>query len=262
MSSPVIPKERLTAFQRWELASFDEMDAANAPELQSESATPDAAVTRDAAFTQGYRDGYAQGLADGQSEIHSRAIQINTLMQGLRTELAAVPFTLADDTLTLALDLAQTLVRGVLAVEPERILPVIQEALATLPRVLQPATLTLHPDDARLVREHLAADLVDWRLRDDASLARSGCRIETAESRIDASLEQRWEKLSRALGKPGVWLKSSPEPAPAIEPDDFDDEPGALDAPLLRDTLPASHSLPSEPAALPDSPSAGGEYGG
>jgi flagellar assembly protein FliH len=232
VSSPVIPKERLTAFQRWELASFDDADQEPAP-LADDPAPPDHTDLLEAAQTQGYADGYARGLADGQAQIAARVAQLNALMQGLRTELAAAPFTLADDTLELALDLAQTLVRGTLAVEPARILPVVEEALASLPRVLQPATLALHPDDARLVREHLAADLTAWRLRDDASLARGGCRIETAESRVDASLEQRWEKLNRALGKPGVWQKArTPPAAPAESFATPADPPAALAEPF------------------------------
>lgn len=220
----VIPKERLTAFQRWELASFDEhapeTPQTPSPEVEAEAQRAgelELAGIRETAREEGYSEGYAAGLAQGQAEIEALQRQLATLVAGLRTELAAVPYTLADDTLTLALDLTQILVRGTVEVDRERIVAVVGEALAALPRVTLPATLTLNPDDIEVVRQTLGTDLAGWQLRADPALARGGCRIETADSHIDASLEYRWDKLSTALGQPRDWLVPSPARQPAGE---------------------------------------------
>jgi len=223
----VIPKEQLTAFQRWELASFDDAgtSTAAAPHPIPESA-PDAAQAtelelagiRETAREEGYGEGYAAGLAQGQAEVEARQRELGALLSGLHTELSAVPYTLADDALELALDLAQILVRGAVEVDRTHIVDVVSEALSALPRVTHPASLTLHPDDLANVQDALGSDLAGWQFRTDNALARGGCRIETADSRIDASLEHRWEKISTALGHPRSWVKAPPIASPRQEP--------------------------------------------
>ena len=218
MSKPaggVIPKEQLTAFQRWELASFDEA-APQAHAAESGLAEPvpagvgeiELAALRETAREEGWREGQAQGLAEGRAAIEAQKRDLAGLLAGLRAELSAIPYTLADDTLALALDLAQILVRGAVEIDRERVSEVVNEALAALPRVTQPATLTLHPDDIETVRAALGSDLAGWQLRADPAMQRGGCRVETADSHIDGSIEHRLEKLSVALGQPREWLKA------------------------------------------------------
>jgi len=89
------------------------------------------------------------------------------------------------------------------------VIPVVQEALA---RVLQPAaqaTITLHPDDAALVREQLADTLAagGWRVIEDATITRGGCRLNTLASELDATVERRWQRITTALGQDTPWLK-------------------------------------------------------
>jgi flagellar assembly protein FliH len=208
-----IPKEKLTAFQRWELASFDAAAPAPAEIADPATVTPavselELAAQRESARAEGYGEGYAQGLEEGRAAIEAERRELAALLAGLRTELAAVPYTLADDALDLALDLAQTLVRGKFEIDREPVIALTRDALTALPRVSQPATLALNPEDVATVRDALGDELAGWQVRADPALARGGCRVETAESRIDASLEARWERLSTALGQPRSWLKA------------------------------------------------------
>lgn len=203
--SEVIPKERLTAFQRWEMASFDD----DAPDHAAPGAVRDADLlaARETARAQGHAEGMSTGLAEGRAHAMLQQQALEALLGGLTVEFSNASHALADDVLALALDLCKSMLRDTLKVQPERVLPVVREAIGCLPRITQPATLTLHPDDATLVRDAMSSELTEagWRVRADATLTRGGCRVETAESRIDATMEHRWEKLSRALGQAGSW---------------------------------------------------------
>jgi flagellar assembly protein FliH len=61
----------------------------------------------------------------------------------------------------------------------------------------------LHPEDAAVVREHLAPTENEraWVIVEDPVMARGGCQITSATSRIDARLESRVGAiLSELLG--------------------------------------------------------------
>jgi flagellar assembly protein FliH len=51
----------------------------------------------------------------------------------------------------------------------------------------------LHPEDAAVVRQNLAPTESEraWQLVEDPVMARGGCQITTATSRVDARLETR-----------------------------------------------------------------------
>ncbi len=63
-TSPLVPKEQLSAYQRWELGSFD------APGRQSPNTVPHAELARQSgvrARTEGYAAGHREGLEAGRS---------------------------------------------------------------------------------------------------------------------------------------------------------------------------------------------------
>jgi flagellar assembly protein FliH len=205
MSSVIIPKEHLTAFQRWEMASFD----ANEEDVETRLASADEALAKihETARVSGYAEGYSAGLSESRAAMDGQRQAMSDLMRGITDELTNASHAFASDVLDLALDLAKAMLRQALAVNPERILPVVRETLASLPGVNQPALLFLHPDDAELVSRIMGTELTTagWSVRRDGELERGGCRIETATSEVDASNPQRWQKITRALGKDSEW---------------------------------------------------------
>ena len=103
---------------------------------------------------------------------------------------------LAGDVMGLAVELSQQIMRHALQVNPEVVLPVVREAIASLPQGSQHPRLILHPQDAALVRSVLDVNQITpapWRIVEDARLERGGCRIETATSELDASIGSRWK---------------------------------------------------------------------
>ena len=111
--------------------------------------------------------------------------------------------------LNLALDLSKAMLKTALRVKPELILPTVSAAIASLPTLQLPATLFLQPDDAELVRTHLGDELTEqkWRIAEDFTLDRGGCRIETGTNHIDATTHTRWRRNAESLSKQLDWLE-------------------------------------------------------
>jgi flagellar assembly protein FliH len=209
MSSTVIPREKLSAYQRWELNSFDAAAAAK----------PSAGETRADARTQreGYEDGYRAGVAAAHADVQraaaARMAQLDALLAAANREAAAIDADLADDLLDLALALARRLAGEALRIRPELVLPVVRECLQASGRAHAPAQIALNPADAQIVREHLGEQCAagGWIISEDAGLARGGCRLESASGSLDASLESRWQRLLAAFGRSGEWLEPQAE---------------------------------------------------
>ena len=238
--------EKLTAYQRWEVAAFDEAEqaAARAAEAAAaaaqnladhpvegiDAAPPVVLPTADdiermhiEAHEQGYAAGHAEGLAAGHAKglaaAHASAAKIDALMTSLQQSLDSVDQQVANRLLATAVEIASQMLRQSLRVKPELLLPVVREAVATLyPHGGHPA-LFAHPDDAALIRTHLGEQLAhsNWRIIDDASLSAGGCRVEVGASEVDATLETRWRRVIDAIGISPEWLSETPWNRPAHE---------------------------------------------
>ena len=217
--SDTVPKERQTAYQRWELASFgapEEAPQESQQQIDTEALLAEAreqiAAAREQARREGLAEGLAQGYQTGMEQGRAQALEENTLLQQLSqafgAEIAHAKELVAQDLLDLALDLAKAMLKTTLAIQPERVLPIVNDAIGYLPTLQQPALLFLHPDDALLVRERMGTELASagWRVLDEAAMERGGCRIETASNQIDAATASRWQRIAASLGKDGQWL--------------------------------------------------------
>jgi flagellar assembly protein FliH len=157
----------------------------------------------DAGYAEGQTAGYAEGKARGDQE----AARLTALGVSFAAALDSLEQQMAGDLLSLALTMTKQMLRETLRIKPEALLPAVQEAMGgLLPNAGHP-TLTLHPDDAALVREHLASDLAQlpWRIVEDGKMERGGCRVESDSGEVDATLESRWKSLNEALGRDDNW---------------------------------------------------------
>ncbi len=215
MSSTVIPKEQLSAYQRWELASFgDERPSAQQTSAEvarqaAEQLARDREQARQQAYTEGYEQGRNAGLEAGRAEAARILQPLRQIADTFSAEVARANETVADDMLNLALDLAKAMLKTALKARPELVLPVVSEAIRYLPSVQQPALLVLNPQDAEIVRDHMTDELTKagWRVAEDQQMERGGCRVETASNQIDAAPQIRWQRIADALGKQADWLE-------------------------------------------------------
>jgi len=203
-------KGKLSPWERWELASFDESERARAKDSEaadSEVKLPSAEeveAIRLAAHAEGLQQGRQEGYAAGRAEALADGRRLAELGSALDEALAKLDQQIAEDLLGLALEVARQVVRQAIAVKPELVLGVLREALAQMPQVH--AMIHMHPDDASLTRSYLGDQLAHagHRIVEDPRLSRGDCIIESGSSQLDASVATRWKRVAENLGMLGI----------------------------------------------------------
>lgn len=215
------PKSSLTAWERWELASFDS-PADSALGIAAEpgpSAVSDHEVQqiREQARREGHQAGYAAGHAEGfvagkaQAEARGReeAEFLAAALEKFEQGIADLNQAVASELLALSIEIARQVVRQTVAAKPEVLLGVIREALEQLP--LLHASIHLNPEDASLARLRAGEQLAHagHRIHEDTKLKRGDVIIEAGGSHLDASLETRWRRVMDALGQQTPWIDTA-----------------------------------------------------
>jgi flagellar assembly protein FliH len=215
--SKVIPKEQLTAYQRWELAPFDESDTARPPRAagtQSEDGNGKVVLPTaeevERLHQDAWREGYDLGLEEGRKAGFEMGLQageaqvrlLQTLVQTLEAARLRQDEEVAREVLTLALTMAQQVVRKAIQVKPDLVLEALREALLSLPVLNGHHKLVVHPDHVELTREWLAHEHghLSWKVVSDPQMERGGFRLESAYSEMDGSLRARWREITDCLG--------------------------------------------------------------
>ena len=141
----------------------------------------------------GYQEGLAQGRNDGRDEMASQRDRYVALIDSLEQPFAELDEQVEQELLQMVVSLAQQLVRREIRVEPGEIIGVIRESLELLPVTKRELSISLHPQDAELVRETFAAGdkELQFQLSEDPLITRGGCRIHTEVSQLDVTLESR-----------------------------------------------------------------------
>lgn len=241
-------KSGLTAWERWELPSFDEVSPAAAALAANTTALPADAVppaptfsaeeivalreqVRAEAFAEGHaaghREGYEAGYAEGKLKGEADAEQLGreqtehltNAVKRLETQIDALDDSVADELLAMALEVARKLVQQVHDVHPEVIVDVIREALGHMP--VQHSAIHLHPDDASLARLYAGEQLAHagHRIHENATLARGDVMLDAGGSHLDATLSSRWRRVVETLGNDTPWLgESLPFKSDAVAP--------------------------------------------
>ena len=227
-------QERMTAWQRWEMAAFldpapsvaeqepEAMQIEPEPEPEPELQQIEPVLLIDEAELErlrleaqrsgelegrrlGYAQGHTEGYSAGRAAAQNDAEHLRTLAAALPNALRGAERDIAEDLLSLALDVAGQVLRQALVTNQQAILAVVRELLCAEPALSGSPRLILHADDVALVRKYLGDDLqaAGWAMLSDASITRGGCRVQAASGELDATLETRWERVAAALGRGG-----------------------------------------------------------
>ncbi len=152
------------------------------------------------AYKEAFQQGLAEGREAGRTEVRAQVERLAGMFFDLAKPFEALDEEVERELLTLAMALARQIVRRELKADPTQIIGIIREAIAALPVAAREVRVHLHPEDAAIVRQHLAPTESEraWAIVEDPVMARGGCQVTTATSRIDARLETR---LSAMLGE-------------------------------------------------------------
>lgn len=235
----VIPREELSAFQRWQFNSLldtpaavtealippSNIEASDAgaaivapieegplpPDVAEESAEPDVpsepampyptAEEIEAIQQQAHDEGFQAGLEAGRLAAEAEVLQLQSLLASVTDNLQAAETQLAESVLDLGLLVARQMICDELQSQPRQLLAPIREALAVMPTPSNPSRLYLSPDDLELLQSALHLELPDdvWRILPDANMVSGSCKIETPATQLSYSLASRWENILRVL---------------------------------------------------------------
>ncbi len=218
--SKVIPKEQLTAYQRWELAAFEEETSANrmaqiharqvAGDATSEKLILPTAEDVERLHQEAWQEGYNLGQGEGRKAGYEAGLQageehvrqLRALAEAIETGRLHQDMEIAKEVLALALTVAQQVVRRAISVKPDLILDAIKEALLSLPALNGHHKIVTHPDHVEIVREWLAHEHghLSWKVVQDAQMEPGSFRFESTYSELDGSLRTRWQEITECLG--------------------------------------------------------------
>jgi flagellar assembly protein FliH len=201
MSNSPVVSGQLTAYERWELPSLGAGGGNTANARYNKNVKLPTAAQLEEIQRQAHDEGYQAGYAEGSQRM---AALLNSMEQALQQ----TDHEIAQDLLNLSLAVAQKMVQQALKTNPEILLNTLREAIGNLPHFNQGAHLFLHPDDATMVRSGMGEQLAHtgWKIFEDTLISRGGVRVETSHSQIDATLENRWQRIVASLGQTNSWI--------------------------------------------------------
>jgi flagellar assembly protein FliH len=154
-----------------------------------------------AGFKQGQAAGHKAGLQTGESDLTTQLNILHELLTTLNTPLDNLDAEMERDIVSLVTTVARQVIRREIKADPEHVIGAVRAALTVLPISDRKINIYLHPQVSELVKKGLSIDDNDasWRWHDDPTLSRGSCRLETANTSIDASVEARLDSVINKL---------------------------------------------------------------
>lgn len=200
-------------FESWALPSFDppkpepepepEPEPPEMEEVPLEEVQPLTLEELESIRQEAYNEGFAIGEKEG---FHSTTLKVRQEAEvALNAKLASLELLMANLFEPIAeqdthiekslVDLVQHITRQViqreLAIDSSQIEHVMRDALKLLPLGVDNVRLYVNPQDFEQAKALRERHEESWRIVEDEALLPGGCRVETAHSRIDASVETR-----------------------------------------------------------------------
>ena len=218
--SDVIRAKDVNVFDRWALPSFDPLgaepedpetgeepvkdeDLARSEDVPVEEVKPltldELEAIRQEAYNEGFSTGEKDGFHAGQLKAKQEAdAALTSKLDGLEKLMAQLLEPIADQDrnlehamVTLVSQLAREVIQRDLLIDSSQIRQVLREALKLLPMGASNVRIYINPQDFDLVKALRERHEETWKIVEDSDLLPGGCRIETEQSRIDASVETR-----------------------------------------------------------------------
>ena len=212
MSNLSIPKGQQTAYERWELTSFADQSQEGRARAKKDAVLEEKAALlfdemRKKGYAKGMQEGFAVGMAESKERVQQDFQQLKVLMNAFSDALENTDEHIADEILSLALDIAKAMLKVKLNVDASALLPVVLDAINSLPNN-KPARILLHHDDIQMLREYMPDEIssAEWQLLEDPNVERGGCVVETASNQVDATNAMRWKRINEALSQNKDWL--------------------------------------------------------
>lgn len=225
-----IPKEQLTAYERWELPLLDARgnevareEEQNVKPLTAADIEAIRAAAREDGYQEGREEGFqaglsegrqqghqegletgqAEGLERGQAEAHSEIDAKLDRLEHLLGELMLPIKRHQDELETVLLNLTTVLSRAVvyreLSLDSSQIQRVVRRAIEALPSTADNLRIHVHPGDSDWVREVAARLETGASVVEDDRILPGGCTVETRHSLVDFTVEKRFQRAVQSM---------------------------------------------------------------
>lgn len=220
--SRFIPGEEIDAVEQWEFGSIDTAAQLLAAQVKAREVEETAEQT-ESQMQEVYQDGYAAGVEQGKLQAQAEVQHQMQAFTENQAQDAAARFTelfasaqraqdeaeqaMAQGVLALSCELARQVLRHELSVNPQVVMPVLNEAIGLLGAEFKTAVVKLHTQDMAALGEQIQQDFagLGLSLRVDPEVLQGGCLVESAGSVIDGTLQKRWQRAVATLGLSSVW---------------------------------------------------------
>lgn len=193
--APILDGQGATA-ALWSVPHFD--GAGTRPGLRTAKQLEDLEAE---AYREGHARGYADGLNKGRAAAQAEIARLRDVLAHLQQPVAELDRETESALVALMLELARRLVQQELAADPAKLAAIVRDAVGHLAQPVRGLRVRLHPDDARVVTQHLMPQEPgeEWRVVADPTLMPGDCIVETENGRVDARLDTRQAQLAQRL---------------------------------------------------------------
>jgi len=153
------------------------------------------------AYEEARKAGHAEGVKQGLQEVKQKANKLQAVINFLQKPLDDMDEAVEHQLTELAMLLAKHLLKKESSVDHQHIQNLLHESLQYLPLKSRDIRARLNPADIELLKlGELNLDEQSWQCVADASVRAGGCIIESDQSVVDASVENRITQLMEQLG--------------------------------------------------------------
>ena len=245
-SSELISAEQGSVFSVWDLPSFDapvdestetqdnevtaEFDieaAAVEPEVRVEEIVVEdvkpltledvEAVRQDAwneGFSTGEKDGFHAGQLkaanEAQAVLADKVQTLEHIMREFFEPIASQDQQLEDSMLEMIMHISRQVIQRELKTDSSQIKQVVREALKLLPMGSESVRVYVNPQDFEQIKALRERHEEQWRIIEDDDLLPGGCRFDSVNTQINASIETRIEHIAAQVLDQQRELQSQP----------------------------------------------------
>lgn len=238
-SSELITAEEGESFSRWDLPSFSEsvdetaaQSVADAdldiePEVRVEDVIIEdvkpltldevEAIRQDAwneGFSTGEKDGFHAGQLKAAQEaevvLQGKVQALENIMQQFFAPIANQDQQLEEMMLELVMQISRQVIQRELSIDSSQIKQIVREALKLLPMGSEAVRVYINPQDFEQIKALRERHEENWKIIEDDDLLPGGCRFESANTQINATIETRLEHIAAQILEQQRELKSHP----------------------------------------------------
>ncbi len=278
-SSELLTAQQSEAFSLWNLPSFDQPSETVAPEPAVVTVADDTvdeddvrvedvtiedvkpltldeveAIRQDAwneGFSTGKKDGFHAGQLKAAQEaeiaLASKVQALENIMRELFEPIANQDQELEETMLELVMQISQQVIQRELKIDSSQIKHVVRESLKLLPMGSEAVRVYVNPQDFEQIKALRERHEESWKIIEDDDLLPGGCRFESVNTQINASIETRIDHIATQILEQQRELKSQPlEPDLQVDLDAVEATPEQPIEPVEEASATAQQSAPEQ----------------